>query len=171
MIYLTNDALDQAVYFEKRNGRALRSGNGCHFGVVGNGTFETAVDPQRWEGPYGDRLRQEFALYRRGRGSGAPAARRAGGRGDGALTGREGGETLPRGLRVNVTDQQGGKSMEPMVVAALGIVIYCGYLTLCDLAEDLEREGFRIPSRSKATGRLAWISTEHKLPNTYHIPH
>jgi len=43
MIYLTNDALDQAVYFEKRNGRALRSGNGCHFGVVGNGTFETAV--------------------------------------------------------------------------------------------------------------------------------
>jgi len=45
--------------------------------------------------------------------------------------------------------------MEPMVVAALGIVIYCGYLTLRDLAEDLEREGFRIPSRSKATGRLA----------------
>ena len=31
--------------------------------------------------------------------------------------------------------------MEPMVVGALGIVIYCGYLTVKDLVADLRQEG------------------------------
>jgi hypothetical protein len=32
--------------------------------------------------------------------------------------------------------------MEPMVVCALGIVVYCGYLTVNDIIKDLQREGF-----------------------------
>jgi hypothetical protein len=32
--------------------------------------------------------------------------------------------------------------MEPMVVCALGIVIYFGYLTVRDILNDLQREGF-----------------------------
>jgi hypothetical protein len=31
--------------------------------------------------------------------------------------------------------------MEPMVVGALGIVIYCGYITVKDLVTDLRQEG------------------------------
>jgi hypothetical protein len=30
--------------------------------------------------------------------------------------------------------------MEPMVVCALGIVVYCGYLTVKDIVTDLHRE-------------------------------
>ena len=44
MIYLTNDTLDQAVYFEMR-GREPRS-NGSellYFGLLGNGVHEVAV--------------------------------------------------------------------------------------------------------------------------------
>ena len=45
MIYLTNDVLDQAVYFDLR-GRKPRSGN-CieqlYFGLLGNGVHEVAV--------------------------------------------------------------------------------------------------------------------------------
>ena len=32
--------------------------------------------------------------------------------------------------------------MEPMVVCALGIVLYCGYLTVKDIIKDLQQEGF-----------------------------
>lgn len=46
MIYLTNDALDQAVYFELR-GRELRKkgtgGEQLYFGLLGNGIHEVAV--------------------------------------------------------------------------------------------------------------------------------
>ena len=31
--------------------------------------------------------------------------------------------------------------MEPMLVGALGIVVYCGYLTVKDLVADLRQEG------------------------------
>jgi hypothetical protein len=48
MIYLTNDTLDQAVYFELR-GKELgkgKTGNGgeqLYFGLLGNGVHEVAV--------------------------------------------------------------------------------------------------------------------------------
>ena len=46
MIYLTNDALDQAVYFDLRSSEPQRSGNGreqVYFGLLGNGVHEVAV--------------------------------------------------------------------------------------------------------------------------------
>ena len=46
MIYLTNDNLDQAVYFDLHGStaRRLRSGGENHFyGLLGNGVNETAV--------------------------------------------------------------------------------------------------------------------------------
>jgi len=46
MIYLTNDALDQAVYFELRGREPQRRGNGLdqvYFGLLGNGIHEVAV--------------------------------------------------------------------------------------------------------------------------------
>lgn len=36
--------------------------------------------------------------------------------------------------------------MEPMVVFALGIVVYCGYLTVKDFVADLHQEGFMVRS-------------------------
>jgi hypothetical protein len=41
--------------------------------------------------------------------------------------------------------------MEPMVVCALGIVFYCGYLTVRDILFDLQQEGImeKVPSRAK----------------------
>ena len=36
--------------------------------------------------------------------------------------------------------------MEPMVVCALGIVVYCSYLTVKDIVTDLHQEGFRVRS-------------------------
>ena len=45
MIYLTNDALDQAVYFELR-GKPRHGGNASeqlYFGLLGNGVHEVAV--------------------------------------------------------------------------------------------------------------------------------
>jgi hypothetical protein len=46
MIYLTNDALDQAVYFELRDTKPGKRGNGgeqLYFGLLGNGVHEVAV--------------------------------------------------------------------------------------------------------------------------------
>jgi hypothetical protein len=46
MIYLTNDTLDQAVYFDLRSGEPHRSQNGnerIYFGLLGNGVHEVAV--------------------------------------------------------------------------------------------------------------------------------
>lgn len=46
MIYLTNDLLDQAVYFELRGTEPRRRGNGIeqfYFGLLGNGVHEVAV--------------------------------------------------------------------------------------------------------------------------------
>ena len=46
MIYLTNDALDQAVYFELRGREPRRRGNSIeqlYFGLLGNGVHEVAV--------------------------------------------------------------------------------------------------------------------------------
>jgi hypothetical protein len=46
MIYLTNDALDQAVYFDLRGRKPRRRGNiieQLYFGLLGNGVHEVAV--------------------------------------------------------------------------------------------------------------------------------
>ena len=46
MIYLTNDALDQAVYFDLRGRELGKRGNGrelLYFGLLGNGVHEVAV--------------------------------------------------------------------------------------------------------------------------------
>ena len=46
MIYLTNDALDQAVYFELRGREPRKRGNGSeqlYFGLLGNGVHEVTV--------------------------------------------------------------------------------------------------------------------------------
>jgi hypothetical protein len=46
MIYLTNDALDQAVYFELRSRKPHRVGRSIeqvYFGLLGNGVHEVAV--------------------------------------------------------------------------------------------------------------------------------
>jgi hypothetical protein len=43
--------------------------------------------------------------------------------------------------------------MEPMVVCALGIVVYCGYLTVKDIIGDLRQEGFLVrPLSSRCLG-------------------
>jgi len=50
MIYLTNDALDQAVYFEMRGKEPGRRGNGYEqvfFGLMGNGVHEVPVTLRR----------------------------------------------------------------------------------------------------------------------------
>lgn len=36
--------------------------------------------------------------------------------------------------------------MEPMVLCALGIVVYCSYLTVKDIITDLQQEGFSMKS-------------------------
>ena len=54
--------------------------------------------------------------------------------------------------------------MEPMVVGALGIVIYCGYLTLKDLVSDLRQEGLLIPPLSE---RIAKWNGEYVPTNNY----
>ena len=46
MIYLTNDALDQAVYFELRGSEPRKKGNGSellYYGLLGNGVHEVSV--------------------------------------------------------------------------------------------------------------------------------
>jgi len=46
MIYLTNDALDQAVYFELRGRESHRKGSNSeqqYFGLLGNGVHEVSV--------------------------------------------------------------------------------------------------------------------------------
>ena len=46
MIYLTNDALDQAVYFELRGRKPGKKGNASgelYYGLLGNGVHEVAV--------------------------------------------------------------------------------------------------------------------------------
>jgi hypothetical protein len=53
MIYLTNDALDQAVYFELRGREPHRNGNGVeqiYFGLLGNGVHEVAVTLKKSRG-------------------------------------------------------------------------------------------------------------------------
>jgi hypothetical protein len=53
MIYLTNDALDQAVYFDLRGRKPRNRGNGIeqlYFGLLGNGVHEAAVTLRRSRG-------------------------------------------------------------------------------------------------------------------------
>ena len=51
MIYLTNDALDQAVYFELRNTEPYRrQGEQLFFGLLGNGIHEVAVTLKKVRG-------------------------------------------------------------------------------------------------------------------------
>ncbi|OGU11209.1 MAG: hypothetical protein A2075_20110 [Geobacteraceae bacterium GWC2_58_44] len=53
MIYLTNDALDQAVYFDLRSREPQRKGNGLeqiYFGLLGNGVHEVAVTLKKSRG-------------------------------------------------------------------------------------------------------------------------
>ena len=51
MIYLTNDALDQAVYFELRNSEPYRRhGEQVFFGLLGNGIHEVAVTLKKVRG-------------------------------------------------------------------------------------------------------------------------
>ena len=50
MIYLTNDDLDQAVYFDliRREPRRRRGSSEHLYGVVGNGVSEVTVTVRRW---------------------------------------------------------------------------------------------------------------------------
>lgn len=53
MIYLTNDALDQAVYFELRGREPHRNGNRVeqiYFGLLGNGVHEVSVTLKKSRG-------------------------------------------------------------------------------------------------------------------------
>ncbi|QXE90726.1 hypothetical protein [Geomonas subterranea] len=53
MIYLTNDALDQAVYFEMRGKEALRTGKSflqVYHGLLGNGVHEVEVTLKKKRG-------------------------------------------------------------------------------------------------------------------------
>lgn len=53
MIYLTNDALDQAVYFEIRGKEAFRKGNALdqvYYGLLGNGVHEVDVTLKKRRG-------------------------------------------------------------------------------------------------------------------------
>ncbi|WP_136526995.1 hypothetical protein [Geomonas ferrireducens] len=53
MIYLTNDALDQVVYFEMRSKEALRSGRSIqqvYHGLLGNGVHEVDVTMKKRRG-------------------------------------------------------------------------------------------------------------------------
>ena len=53
MIYLTNDALDQAVYFELRSREPHRRGTSVeqvYFGLLGNGVHEVAVTLRKGRG-------------------------------------------------------------------------------------------------------------------------
>lgn len=53
MIYLTNDALDQAVYFEMRSKEALRTGKTIqqvYHGLLGNGIHEVDVTLRKRRG-------------------------------------------------------------------------------------------------------------------------
>jgi hypothetical protein len=43
MIYLTNDALDQAVYFDLRSREQRRGSEQVYFGLLGNGVHEVTV--------------------------------------------------------------------------------------------------------------------------------
>ncbi|HBG05653.1 MAG TPA: hypothetical protein DDY22_08895, partial [Geobacter sp.] len=50
---LTNDALDQAVYFDLRSREPQRKGNGLeqiYFGLLGNGVHEVAVTLKKSRG-------------------------------------------------------------------------------------------------------------------------
>jgi hypothetical protein len=75
MIYLTNDALDQAVYFDLRSSEPHRRRNGVervYCGLLGNGVHEVAVTLRKWRGfveiAFGDselfRFVEEDALRR-----------------------------------------------------------------------------------------------------------
>jgi len=61
--------------------------------------------------------------------------------------------------------------MEPMVICALGIVIYCGYLTLKDLVADLRQEGLLITPLSarfaKWNGMVRSIFNHPVVPQRY----
>jgi hypothetical protein len=52
MIYLTNDTLDQAVYFDLRHCETHRKGARVHtyFGLLGNGVHEVAVTLRKSRG-------------------------------------------------------------------------------------------------------------------------
>ncbi|MCM2360036.1 MAG: hypothetical protein NDI77_17930 [Geobacteraceae bacterium] len=59
MIYLTNDALDQGVYFELRKREPLRRGGGSEerfYGLLGNGVTELPVTIRSWR----DRIEMAF---------------------------------------------------------------------------------------------------------------
>ena len=61
--------------------------------------------------------------------------------------------------------------MEPMVICALGIVIYCGYLTLKDLVADLRQEGLLVMPFSdriaKLNGVVRNFITQPAVPQRY----
>ena len=51
MIYLTNDAFDQAVYFDLRKSEPRRKGGGTEllcYGLLGNGVNEVPVTVRKW---------------------------------------------------------------------------------------------------------------------------
>ncbi|ABQ27774.1 hypothetical protein [Geotalea uraniireducens] len=51
MIYLTNDALDQAVYFDLRKQEPRKKGGGVEhlfYGLLGNGVSEVPVIVRSW---------------------------------------------------------------------------------------------------------------------------
>lgn len=51
MIYLTNDALDQAVYFDLRKQEPRKKGGGVEhlfYGLLGNGVSEVPVMVRSW---------------------------------------------------------------------------------------------------------------------------
>jgi hypothetical protein len=53
MIYLTNDALDQAVYFDLRSREPHRTGKRCehiYSGLLGNGVHEVTVTVRKSRG-------------------------------------------------------------------------------------------------------------------------
>ena len=45
---------------------------------------------------------------------------------------------------VKLSNYEDAFLMEPMVVCALGIVVYCGYLTVKDIVTDLHQEGIMV---------------------------
>jgi hypothetical protein len=52
--------------------------------------------------------------------------------------------------------------MEPMVIFSVGVVVYCGFLTLADMLRDMERER----RRAVRAVRLARIKAYHGKSRT-----
>ena len=56
--------------------------------------------------------------------------------------------------------------MEPMLICALGFVVYFSYLTVKDIITDLQQEGFLMKSHSIKCGGGIFGSTLRKLSPT-----